>query len=195
MKSNICKLTEGKPFSQDLLNEVEKCARYNNLDHASTLRLSLLAEELVGMIPNMVEGYSGSFWIENDGMEYQLCAELKTKRSDFDTNEDLLDFSSSGKNAAAKGIVGKIRSAIELMMSSFDSDVYSRNTFISEGLVGFESYAYSWSLNRYIDTVKRDAAQEEAWDELEKSVISKLADDVVVEIQGKKILISVKKKF
>ena len=37
--------------------------------------------------------------------------------------------------------------------------------------------------------------KKEAWDELEKSVITKIADDVIVGIKGRKVDIIVKKAF
>ena len=39
------------------------------------------------------------------------------------------------------------------------------------------------------------AEKQEAWDELEKSIIAKLADDVIVGVLGGKVDIVVKKKF
>ena len=38
-------------------------------------------------------------------------------------------------------------------------------------------------------------ATKEAWDELEKSVIAKIADDVIVGLKGKRVDIIVKKSF
>ncbi len=57
-----------------------------------------------------------------------------------------------------------------------------------------EPYYYSnaWALSQYKETAKED---ENAWDELERSIIANLADDVVVGIKGKKVDIVVKKDF
>ena len=35
----------------------------------------------------------------------------------------------------------------------------------------------------------------EEWDQLEKSIVAKLADDVIVGVRGKKVEIIIKKKF
>ena len=49
-----------------------------------------------------------------------------------------------------------------------------------------------WSLTTYKKKVK---ANTEGWDELERSIIANLADDVTVGILGGKVMITVKKKF
>ena len=43
--------------------------------------------------------------------------------------------------------------------------------------------------------VKDEAAEGEAWDEFERSIIAKVADDVVVGVKGKTVNISIKKNF
>ena len=63
-------------------------------------------------------------------------------------------------------------------------------TGYSEGV----DYACLWSLEQYKNTVKKDE-QAEAWDELEKSVIASVADDVIVGVKGKQANIVIVKKF
>ena len=53
--------------------------------------------------------------------------------------------------------------------------------------------SYSWSLNKYRNVVKKE--DKEDWDELEKSIIANLADDVIVGVKGKQANIVVVKKF
>ena len=56
------------------------------------------------------------------------------------------------------------------------------------------NYSYFWKLQEYRNSVKKEE-QVEAWDELEKSVIASLADDVTVGIKGNHAQIVVEKKF
>ena len=56
-----------------------------------------------------------------------------------------------------------------------------------------EEYAYNWSLNNYRNVVHEENVED--WDELEKSIIASLADDVIVGVKGKKASIVVVKKF
>ena len=55
-------------------------------------------------------------------------------------------------------------------------------------------YAHSWSLEQYRSSL-RGQAKGEDWDELEKSVIASVADDVIVGVKGKQADIIIVKRF
>lgn len=67
MKSNECKMGRDGAGIDDILTEVEKSADYNGLNDKQSLRLRLLAEELVKMLPELVEYFTRSFWVESGG--------------------------------------------------------------------------------------------------------------------------------
>lgn len=197
MKSNICALTGREGQLDAVLAEVEKCAAYNNLDKKSSLRVRLLAEELVSMLPALLENAEGNFWIENDDRKYELHVSLHARQFKLDTRDKLIAVSTSGKNAAAMGIMGKIRAAAEIMLFPSE-EVASAMDFFNNGLETGTALDHVWSMQNYINKVRIEAEKEskaEAWDELEKSIIAKLADDVVVEIKGKQVNIIVRKEF
>ena len=53
-----------------------------------------------------------------------------------------------------------------------------------------------WSLRQYQDGVRADNEQGSAeWDELERSIIVHVADDVLVGVKGNNVSIIIKKKF
>ena len=197
MKSDIYKLTK---FQEDFCGipaEAEKVGRYNQLDGKSVLRLRLLAEELICLLPQLLIYGSGKFWIENTGKDYELHIEVTPEDKDIDIDK-VLSVSSSGKNAAAKGLVGRITAAVEQMMNTRaklqQSDPYGVWT---TGLCDFEE-GMIWTLSAYRngfgdEQTKADNAEE--WDELEKSIIANIADDVVVGVLGGKVDIVVKKAF
>ena len=197
MKSNICDLAGQKEKLDAVLAEVEKCASYNNLSNKSALRLRLLAEELVGMLPALLEHTTGSFWLENDGSKYELHVSVRALETGFDTREKLLMLSTTGKNAAAVGIMGKIRAAAESLLFSSDEDIVFSD--FSDYEMDATNYNHSWSLKLYTDRIRSraesEAAAAEAWDELEKSIVAQLADDVVVGIKGRQVDIIVRKEF
>lgn len=199
MKSNIREFSSAKPFDRSLLEETEKCAVYNGLDRRSALRLTLLTEELLRMLPNIGESYTGRFWLENEGTAYELHAVIDMAVRSAGARKTLLKFSDSGENAAAKGVVGKIRAAVEKLMLEEDPDA----AWASAGMLYMDvdpadqdGNAYSWSLEKYMTYDFADEeAKKEVWDELEKSVVARLADDVTVGVRGKKAEITIKKKF
>ena len=197
MKSNICALTGEKGQLEAVLAEVDKCTAYNDLDKKSALRARLLAEELVGMLPDLMKEAEGNFWMENDGKKYEMHVSVRARETGVTTRERLLAVSTTGKNAAATGIMGKIRAAAELMLFPSEEDLIGAD-FYDFGLETSVSYGQMWSLSHYVERVQQQAeaaAKTEAWDELEKSIVSKLADDVIVGIKGKQVDIIVRKEF
>ena len=55
-------------------------------------------------------------------------------------------------------------------------------------------YEFLWRLEEYKNLVKKEEPAE-AWDELEKSVIASVADDVIVGVKGRNANITIVKKF
>ena len=206
MKSNICKLNEDLACLGTVLSEVEKVTTYNGLADKKALRLRLLAEELCGMLPGLIENFNGNFWAENDGDDYELHVELKADDMNMDLREELISVSKSGKNAAAKGVMGKIRAVAETMLLAaadptlavpcgefYDYHGYNMGFGYVDPSVAVESgYVYSWSLFNYKEAVEE---KDEAYAELERSIVAKLADDIIVGVRGRKVEIVVKKSF
>ena len=206
MKSNNCKLNKDLKCLQEVLAEVEKVTAYNGLEDKKALRLRLLAEELCGMLPGLVENFSGEFWAENDGDDYELHVELKADDMSFEVRDELISVSKTGKNAAAKGVMGKIRAVAETMLLvAFDPtlstpvgeyyDCHGYNMgfgFIDPTMAVETGYVYSWSLFNYKTAVEN---KKEEYAELERSIVAKLADDIIVGVRGKNVEIVVKKSF
>jgi hypothetical protein len=109
---------------------------------------------------------------------------------DKQTKRKFIDISSEKQNAAAKGVMGKIRDIVENMRYS-ENAVYSAD-FVAHQLETAVLMDDTWTLSRYKDAQKDNA---EPWDELEKSIIANLADDVIVSVKGNKIEIVIVKKF
>ena len=115
-----------------------------------------------------------------------------------DKKDALIGIAGNKKNAAAIGVVGRIRDAIENFFLDKESTealavasgVFGLGTGYSEGV----DYAYLWSLEEYRNSVKQEE-QAEAWDELERSVIASVADDVTVGVKGRQAQIVIVKKF
>lgn len=192
MKSDVHVLTNTMEDFRIIPEEAEKIAVYNNLDERESRRLRLLSEELIGMLPELLEYGTGEFWIENTGKNYELHVSLSVENFMNIDRDKLLSVSKSGKNAAAVGVINKIRIAAELMMIGYaEASMYEGVDFYEMGVMNqYLDYTHAWSLDSY-----REQAKQPEWDELEKSIIAKLADDVVVGIIGNKVDIVIKKKF
>ena len=193
MESNIYKIKKGETDLFPLLKETEKVAKYNELTEKETLSLRLLAEELVSMLPSIVKNYEGEFWIVNNGNCYELCVKFLVGYMNISTRERLIGVSKNNKNSSVVGITGRIREAFDYMTTDGDNPMIS-----PAGKYGFATnidFSQLWSLKQYQNGVKEDTSEQDKWDEFERSILVKLADDVVVGVKGKNVSITIKKSF
>ena len=198
MKSNVCKIENGTKDLEAILKESERVAEYNGFNQKQTLQLRLLCEEIDGMLPNIIENFDGNIWIEYEDGVCKVNVSIEIPELNIDKKEELVAVSKNKKNAAAVGIVGKIRNAIENFFLTNESvqavDTPFRAFYMATGYCEGLDYSYLWSLDQYRSTVKKEEKAEE-WDELEKSVIASVADDVLVGVKGKQAEIVIVKKF
>ena len=198
MKSNICKIEKGTRDLAAILKESERVAEYNNFTHKQALQLRLLCEEIDGMLPNIIDDFEGDLWIEYDEGVCKVNVSVYIPEINIDKRGMLIDVAKDRKNAAAVGIVGKIRNAIETFFLNEESirafDIAPNGFGYSTGYCEGVDYSYLWTLEKYRCDVNKEA-QPEDWDELEKSVIASVADDVIVGVRGKQADIIVVKKF
>jgi hypothetical protein len=198
MKSNVCKIEKGTRDLDAILRESERVAEYNGLTHKQTLQLRLLCEEIDGMLPKIIDDFDGELWIDYESGVCKVNVSIRIPEFNTEKKEELIGIAKNKKNAAVVGIVGKIRDAIENMILDEDrmqalalsTHSMGAGTGYSEGV----DYAYLWKLEEYRNSVKKEE-QAEAWDELEKSVIASVADDVIVGVKGKNAEIVIIKKF
>ena len=195
---NVIVTSLGEGISE-AMNVTEKIGEQAGLTEKESLRLRLLAEELVGMLPELLTFSSGEFWIESDNSTFELHTLLNPDEAMNSANrEKILSVSKSGKNLAASGIMNKIKLAAQFMMIDYNDAVSTTGMeyeFFSMGMGDPQilKSAYAWSLQKY--RVKSEEKKDEAWDELEKSIIANIADDVLVSLNGKSVEIIVKKTF
>ncbi|EID85060.1 hypothetical protein MSI_14460 [Treponema sp. JC4] len=185
----------GKDFLDLILQECEMAAANAKLTEKETMRLRLIGEELVGMLPELLSFTNGEFWIEPYGKKIELHLSLVPNENlDFEKREKILAISSDGKNASASGVMSKIKIAIEFMLIDYENTVKVAAPFFDYGFTSDTVPASPmWTLINYRDNVNKE--KDEKWDELEKSIIANIADDVTVGLQGNKVEITVKKSF
>ena len=201
MKSNICKIEKGTRALDAILKESERVAEYNGLNHKQTLQLRLICEEIDGMLPYIIDDFEGRFWIDFEDGVCKVNASIQIPEFYTDKKEALINVAKNKKNAAAVGIVGKIRDAIEnfifneAAMEIWDLSAESYGPYgFASGYCEVADYSYYWRLEEYKNYVKKEEKKEE-WDELEKSVIASVADDITVGIKGTSAEIVIIKKF
>lgn len=189
---------------EEALEITEKTGAFMGLDQKSVLRLRLLSEELIELIRTFSDEIPGTFWLEASDNNVQI--HLKTDiPMDLQTRNELLSVSSSGKNAAAKGLIGKIREMIASVTLPDDPETKAM-TDQTLGLMTLGSQmgyqnggAYAWSMTNYIkqinDSVSEVPEAKDAKDELEKSIVANLADDIKVSIVKSEVEVIIYKTF
>ena len=191
MKTDVIWIANDGSQMDEALLQSDKVAQYKGLSHKDALQLRLLTEEMLGMMRSITGTAEGSFWIEDEEENYEFRLHLRVETYvDFDKREKLLSASSSGKNEAARGFMGKLRAFFDPL-----DGMPSLFNVTHDGM----SADLSWSMRAYQQTLriqmeKCAAGAAEAWDELEKSVVSHVADDVKVSIRGREVEMVIIKK-
>ena len=190
MKSDVIRVSSRGDEIDRVLMTAEKVAEYQTLSHKSALHLRLMAEELMNLMRAITGDVLGEFWIENKRNIYELHLKVQTLM-DFSQREKLLAASKSGKNEAAKGFTGRLRSFFEPI-----DGIPVIFGFNAEGVytdVSWSMHAYQQELQRHLE--EKNTGAREAWDELEKSVLSHIADDIRVSIRGREVEMVIFKKM
>ena len=188
MVSDIISITSSGTNMDQALEQTAKVARFKDLSPKGALHLRLLAEEMMGMMRSITHEVNGRFWIEDQDENGTFRLHLKTETvMDAEKRRELLSASSSGQNEATRSLMGRLR---EFFFRGANEDIANYQTpTLNAGIApGMPMTDWQWSMTRYRDTLsslkseKPEAA--EAWDELEKSVVHSVADDVKISIKG-----------
>ncbi len=194
MKSDVIQVYSDLKGRAEAMKTAESFAAYNGFTGKKAMHVRLLTEELISMVNGIMDSFSGNMWFESEktdkGIMCRICLSAR-KSADILQEGQLLGVATSGKNENAKGILGKIREAFRISSQYSTDGVYmseysALNGWYSMGahrceLSGGSSVEQYWSLMNYRNNLpsEKNKAVEE-WDELEKSIIAKLADDVKV---------------
>lgn len=182
------------------LEQSELVAEYKHLSAKDTIRLRLLAEEMMGMFRNLTGEADADFWIDDDGNTFRLHLATETLMNS-EKRERLLSVSTSGENSAAKGFMGKIGDLFSRAMEPVGGEypeLYLGGWYCDNDLGAFDPTAAAvqmWSLNRYKESLEQQEADKEEWDELEKSIVAKLADEVEIAIRSNQVEMIIYKHF
>lgn len=185
MKTDIIIISSDGSNMEAVLHQVDAAAAYKGLSRKSALHLRLLAEETMAMMRTITGDVDGEFWIEDRENVYELHLRVETL-TDSKRREQLLSASTTGKNEATRGIMGKIRAFFQP-----SSDVPMFASGFADGAPQMYG-SHQWSMEDYRKQLRRYREHNaegslEAWDELEKSVVSHVADDVKVSIRGRTV--------
>ncbi|MCR5304749.1 MAG: hypothetical protein K6E33_09320 [Lachnospiraceae bacterium] len=194
-----------------VLKEAESFAKNMELSDRDSLRFRLLTEETMSVVRQITGDHVMTLKFIGEGKTCTIHLEIKTAVDSY-VRENLLSVSKSGKNEAAKGVLGKIRDVVESFIAAREVDmaypapdrtadfmIMGMSSGIpSEVEFGMQD-AYYWTLDNYRNSVEEEKnkaeGETEDWDELEKSVVANLAGDVRIGIQGDHVTVDVIRDF
>ncbi len=199
MRSDIIHVKSDGTGIKEALVQAERVARYKGLEKKPELHLRLLTEEMMGMVGAMTGVLDAEFWIEDEDNAFQLHLRTDTAMNSK-LRRELLSVSTSGANEAAKGVTGKIRELFEKALEPAD------NTLTAPYCTGWTFTGADnaapgmitsgvWSFNTYKESVKAGEESQEDWDELEKSIVANLADEIKIWIRNGKVELTIFKKI
>jgi len=199
MRSDIIKLTSEGVGVDEALKQAEAVAAFKALPKKQAIHLRLLTEEMMGMMQALTGEREADFWIEDEDLAFTLHLRTATSMN-ADLRKKLLSASTTGKNAAAKGIIGKLRELFERMSEPSDSempDIYAAGFCHPDAGAGAMAMVNTavWSFNRYKESLENRPGPKEDWDELERSVIANIADEIKIGIRDNTVEMIVYKKF
>ena len=200
MRSQEITVTNLGTGMAEALEMTETVGAKNMLGRKEALHLRLLAEELFGMMRTIAGDISAKYWLEFFDRDFTIHLQAEIRLSK-EIREKLLDISTAHENVAAKDFMGKVRDMIAVILL----EEKENPSLPALGLMRFgtpdgveSDYGYDWSLNRYRTNMENSVSSEKAEtakDELEKSIVASIADEVTVSIVGSKVEITVFKSF
>ncbi len=200
MKTDVITVSSRGNRMDAALAQVDKVCAYKGLNGKNSIHLHLLAEEMMGMMRSITGETSGQFWIEDEDDVYSLHLAVNTSMNSG-KRDQLLSAATSGKNESAKGLMGRLRDFFD-RESDEDVAALSSSLLMPEMYDQFSSptLEMEWTMARYESGLasrveQDDPAAKEAWDELEKSVVAHVADDVKVSIRGRSVEMIIIKKL
>lgn len=195
MISDRVSIFQGTADTPVALELLEKTSAYCALSHKESLHLRLLGEELLSMMDGILFDYEGMFWVTAEGraVELHVSADCEVDETE---RKKLLSVATTGRSTPPKGFMAKVRAVIEqgLFGKGYIGADAAYGTLF--GVMSDVGTGAMWTLSDYsFEVAKRKASHTEAWDELEKSIVAKLADDVTVSAHNFHVDVVVKKNF
>ena len=185
--------------NSDAYEIMKEFAARNGITGKDCFHLGLLTEEALGMANQILRVYDGELWVESTSTGYEIILEAAVHEKDGEK---------AVPQASTEGFMAKIAE----MMNCFY--VFENIVEMPEDLAGLlpdymsygirekkeaQTWAGRWSLTVYRDHLRNrreeDPKAEPALDELEKSIVAHLADEVTVGIHGHRIRLVISKEI
>ena len=198
MKSNEIALSNNLSCAVNALQEVERASEKAGFNREQANIMRLLTEEMIAMTTDILQDCKGSLWMEWQGTACELHLTAVAPIEE-EAKAAFIEASKAKANAPVKGLKNKISALLAGLLSSGEyPELYASMSagFIGGMPVGMPSMciAQTWSLATYTKSHKKEEKDAEL-EGVEKSILTGLADDVVVSVQRNWVELIVKKAF
>ncbi len=204
MKTRTIAVTSRGLGIHEALDMTETLGVESGLKQEEVLHLRLLAEELFGLLGGIAGDVEAGYWMEISEKDFELHMKSFIEMT-REIREQLLSASSSGENEAAKGFMGKLRDmiAVKLLPSEEGPSLLASALMNAAWSSPYGNQVVSaadvWSMKDYRssleDKIEESTDAKDAWDELEKSVVVSIADEIQISIVASEVEITVFKSF
>ena len=158
------------------------------------VHMNLLAEETLGMANQLLKDFDGEIWLETTAEGYEIILEADVREN------------REGTVPAQDEPTGFMAKIAELLNCSF---MFENAAEMPENLAGMlpdymsyglrdsaesPAWAGTWSLSAYRSRLQHQPGSGISLDELEKSIVGSLADEVTVGIRGRRIRMVISKR-
>jgi len=190
MKSLICPIEGNTRDIERAVKEANEFSKLEGLNDSQINIVSLLADEMLGMVNGLFISELGRFWIENKDGNFELNLALETEVG----SRAKAVFDSTAKNTEYKGFAGLIKKATDAVSQMFNDSgaAGSVDCFNApmEGMNMIDENAFEWSLLKYEESCQREE-KATLYDELEIPVIKKFSKDIQISYRNKRVDIKV----
>ena len=155
--------------------------------------LSLLTEETLGMANQLLKDFDGEIWLETTAGGYEIVLEADVRGPGE---------ASPARPEAPAGFMAKIAEMLncsymfENLSETPETMADALPDYLSYGCresAGAPVWTGKWSLSAYRNGLRGRPGSEMNLDELEKSIVASLADEVTIGIHGRRIRLVISK--
>ena len=183
--------------NSDAYEIMKEFAEKNGISGKDRYHLGLLTEEVLGMANQILHVYDGELWVESTSTGYEIILGAAVHENDGEKTVPA---------ASPEGFMAKIA---EMLNCSY---MFENIAEMPDDLAGMlpdymsygirekketQAWAGRWSLSAYRDNLRNRQGEnpkaEPALDELEKSIVAHLADEVTIGIHGHRIRLVISK--
>lgn len=191
-----------------VMEVTEQFAQYLELEKKQRFYLNILVEESLGMIGMIAESFKGEFWLEGEkGENSEIHLQFRTYL-DAEKRKELLKVATQ-ESEKSTGFMNRLRGVIESCLYAALEDEEEETQTVSRPSAAYVprgvvlptaiSSGCVWSMEEYRKDVEKaentDKTAKESWDELEKSIVANIADDIRVSMKGATVEMVIKKRF